>query len=177
MSLLLPTGLLPSHVVLDFLDLALAGAALPFLKQVSIHCVLAGGPIRIIMGKPALYVLAPATDSLPLASEFIFVYSPILLSTRTSCPSLCRRSGQHHTPVLPLVRISQVASIKGNACGDGSQAFGHTLRRLIFADERVGAGGECGLLTGVQMADEDDDQRGRAGFPKFFKSHTRRAGE
>jgi hypothetical protein len=33
------------------------------------------------------------------------------------------------------------------------------------------------LLTGAQMADEDYDQRGRAGLSEFFNSRTRRAGE
>ena len=51
--------------------------------------------------------------------------------------------------VLP---ISQVASVNGSARGCSSQALGHTLRRLILTDKRVGARGECGLLTGVQSA-------------------------
>ncbi|HEY5156703.1 MAG TPA: hypothetical protein VII93_01900 [Anaerolineales bacterium] len=46
-----------------------------------------------------------------------------------------------------------MASVDQNACGDGSQAFCHTLRRLTFTDERIRAGGECGLLPGVQMSD------------------------
>ena len=38
-----------------------------------------------------------------------------------------------------------------NARGNGTQALGYTLGRLTFTDKRIGAGRECGLLTGVQM--------------------------
>jgi len=55
--------------------------------------------------------------------------------------------------------------------------FGHTLRRLGFADKGIGPGGERGLVTGIHMADKDNDERGRAGVSEFFKSRTRRAGE
>jgi len=57
------------------------------------------------------------------------------------------------------------------------QAFSHTLRRLIFTDKRIGAIGEWGILTGVQMADEDYDQRSRAGHSELFKNRTGCAGE
>ena len=68
--------------------------------------------------------------------------------------------------------INQMASFNWNNRSDSPQMFGHTLRSLTFADKCIGAGGECGLLTGVQVADEDNDQHGRAGIPEFFKSST-----
>ena len=64
-----------------------------------------------------------------------------------------------------------------NARSDGSQVFGHTLRRLAYADKGIGPGGERGLVTGIHMADKDNDERGRAGVSEFFKSRTRPAGE
>jgi hypothetical protein len=79
---------------------------------------------------------------------------------------------------ISILSFSQVASSSPNARGNGTQAFGHTLGRLTFTDKRIGASREGGLLTGVQMADEDNDQRGRTGRPEFIQSRTRRgAGE
>lgn len=52
----------------------------------------------------------------------------------------------------------------------GTQAFGHTIRRLCFTDKRIDAGGEYNLLTGVQMADNNNDQRCRASLSEFLKS-------
>jgi len=46
-------------------------------------------------------------------------------------------------------------------------------RHLAFTDKRIGAGGEYGLLTDVQMAGEDKDQCGQAGRAKFFNSRVR----
>ena len=68
-------------------------------------------------------------------------------------------------------------NLSAYALGRGSQAFRHALRRLAFADKGIGPGGERGLVTGIHMADKDNDQRGRAGLSEFFKSRTRRAGE
>jgi hypothetical protein len=65
-----------------------------------------------------------------------------------------------------------MVSFNGNIRGEGSQTFGHTLRGLPFTDKCIGASGECGLLTGVQVADEDDDQRDRAYSSKFFKGRS-----
>ncbi len=79
--------------------------------------------------------------------------------------------------VLRVLLISQLASFDRNARGDNPQAVGHTLRRFTFTDKRIGTGRECGLLTGVQMADEDNDQRGRAGFSEFSQSLSGGAGK
>jgi hypothetical protein len=62
-----------------------------------------------------------------------------------------------------------VASSRTNARGNGPQAFGHTLGHFTFTNKCIGAGRESGLLTGVQMADEDNDQRGRAGPSEFIQ--------
>jgi len=58
-------------------------------------------------------------------------------------------------------------SSRTNALGRGSQAFHHTVGCLTFADKGIGPGGERRLLTGIQMADEDNDDRGRAGHAQF----------
>jgi hypothetical protein len=79
-------------------------------------------------------------------------------------------------PVLKTL-ISQVASSSTNAGGNGTQSFGHAFRRLTFTDKRIGASGQGGLMTGVQMADEDNDQRSRAGRSKFVQSRRRRIRE
>jgi hypothetical protein len=78
---------------------------------------------------------------------------------------------------ISSLSFSQVALFSTNARGREVQTFRPALRRLTFTDKRIGVSGEDGLLTGSQMADEDNDQRGRAGLSKFFKSRTRRAGE
>jgi len=70
-----------------------------------------------------------------------------------------------------------VASNNWKARGNDTQAFCHTLWRLALTDKCIRAGGECGLLTGVQMADEDNDQRGRAGLSESVKSRSRCVGE
>ena len=46
----------------------------------------------------------------------------------------------------------------------------HALGRLDLTDKRIGAGGDRSLLTGVQMADQDNDRRGRASIAEFVKS-------
>jgi hypothetical protein len=74
-----------------------------------------------------------------------------------SCPNLRRRSGQQYIRRIAILLFSQVASSSTNALGNGPQAFGHTFGRFTFADKRIGAGRKSGLLTGVQMADENDD--------------------
>ena len=72
--------------------------------------------------------------------------------------------------------ITRIDYSSTNARGNGSQAFGHTLRRLTLTDKCIRAGGKCGLLTGIQMADEDNDQRGRAGLAEFIQGRSRRLG-
>ena len=45
-------------------------------------------------------------------------------------------------------------------------AFSHTLRCLsLYIDKRIRVNEECDLLMGVQLADENHDQRGRADSP------------
>ncbi len=57
--------------------------------------------------------------------------------------------------------------------GGVTQVFGHTLRDFTFADNQISAGRQRSLLTGVQKADEDYDQRGRAGLAEFCQSRSR----
>ena len=56
--------------------------------------------------------------------------------------------------------------------------FGHPIGHFTFTDKRVGASGESGLLTGVQMADKDNDQCLRASLAEFAQRRSwRDAGE
>ena len=71
---------------------------------------------------------------------------------------------------ISSLSFSQVASSSTNARGNRPQAFGHTLGRFTFTDKRIGARREGGLLTGVQMADENNDQRSRTGLAEFIQS-------
>jgi hypothetical protein len=64
--------------------------------------------------------------------------------------------------------FSQMASETG-ASSNSLQPFGHTIGRFRFTDKRIRAGRKCGLLTGVQMADKDNDQRGRTGSAEFIQ--------
>src|SRR5512135_3300338 len=104
----------------------------------------------------------------PLASARTCVHLPTntYLSTdppwiiQKSCPNLRRRSGQHSAPDSSLL-LSQVASSRTNARGNRPQALRHTLGRFPFTDKRIRARREGGLLTGVQMADKNNDQRSR----------------
>src|SRR5512135_3102276 len=54
-------------------------------------------------------------------------------------------------------------SSRPNVGGDRSQTFRHPLGRFTFADERIGTGGDGRLLTGIHMADENNDQSSRTG--------------
>ena len=52
--------------------------------------------------------------------------------------------------------FSHLTSSSTNARGNDALALHHTFWRLTFTDKHIGAGGERGLLTGVQMADENN---------------------
>lgn len=58
-----------------------------------------------------------------------------------------------------ILSFSQLASSTAKASGNGAQAFGHTFGRLAFIDKRICASRKRGLLTGVQLANENNDQR------------------
>src|SRR5690348_8372911 len=64
----------------------------------------------------------------------------------------------------------QVASSRTNARGGNAQTFGHSLGRFTFTDKRICARGKGSLLTGVQVADENNDQRGWAGAAELIQS-------
>jgi hypothetical protein len=63
-----------------------------------------------------------------------------------------------------------VVSSNGNTSGRSAQAFSHPIGHLAFADKGIGPGRERGLLAGIQMADQDNDDRGWAGQPQFGQS-------
>jgi len=71
---------------------------------------------------------------------------------------------------LESLPISRIASAYRKARSDGSQVLGHALRGLPFADEGIGTGGLCSLVTGVQMTDQDYHQSGWTGNAKSLKS-------
>jgi hypothetical protein len=82
--------------------------------------------------------------------------------------ALARRISSLSSRAQTGITTSQVASYSPNACGNSSQTFGQALGHLTFTDKRIGPSGECSLMTGVQMADENYDQRSRAGFSELF---------
>src|SRR5512140_3049037 len=56
--------------------------------------------------------------------------------------------------------ISQMASSSADTCRCQAQMFCDAPGRLTFTDKCIGADRERGLLTGVQVTDEDNNQRG-----------------
>src|SRR5436190_1757337 len=68
------------------------------------------------------------------------------------------------------ISFSQLASSNPNTRGHSAQTLRHTFRHFTFTNKCVGAGRKCGLLTGVQMADEYNDQSRRASSSEFLQS-------
>ena len=64
---------------------------------------------------------------------------------------LCRNRDNHQPEG---VRLS-------NVCRCQAQAFGHIPGQLTITDQGINAKTECGLLTGVLLADEDKDPLAR----------------
>ena len=64
--------------------------------------------------------------------------------------------------------FSHVAALKINACRNRAQAFGHPFGRFPFTDKRVRTRRDGSLLTSIQMADKNNDQRGRADEAEFL---------
>ena len=85
-GLLLQTGLILRHVLIDFLDCALVGVAILFLKQAGEDVEFAGGPIQIVIGEFSPPRFGLASDLLPLAFEYVFVYGRILLILSEAVP-------------------------------------------------------------------------------------------
>ena len=54
-----------------------------------------------------------------------------------------------------------------NAISRHPQAFSYTIRHLTFTNKGVGSDGESGLLAGVQLADENYDDRVWADCPQL----------
>src|ERR1051325_1803094 len=167
--ILLEFGLKLVHALIDCLDCVRPGITILFLKQASEDIEFSSGSFQIVVGKfaPPSFGLAP--DLFPLAFQYIIVH-------RSSFGSFEKLS--QITPTLgaaPSRRISsllfsQVASSRTDSRGNRPQAFSHTLRRITFTNKRVSAGRECSLLTGVQMADKNNDQRNRTGSAEFIQS-------
>jgi hypothetical protein len=93
----------------------------------------------------------------------LFIVSSSFLSE--NCPRFRRRSGQRYASVSDVLLIKPDNDSNNNARCSISQALSHTFWRLPFADKCICASRKCGLLAGIQMADEDDDQRGWANPP------------
>ena len=77
-SFLFQAGLILCHALIDFLDCALAGIAILFLKQADEDVELAGGPLQIVVGELAPPRFGLALDLFPLAFENIVVHGLIL---------------------------------------------------------------------------------------------------
>jgi hypothetical protein len=146
----LQAGFILGHAPVDFLDCMLAGVAILFLKQTSQDIELSGGPFQIVIGEFAPPRLGLAPDLFPFTFEYIFVHGSSFMDRLKKLPVIA-------------------ASSNTDACGHGTQALGHALGRFTLADKCIRTRRERSLLTGIQMADQDDNQRGGAGSPEFIQ--------
>jgi hypothetical protein len=64
-----------------------------------------------------------------------------------------------------------------NAFGRRPQAPGYPVWHLALTDKCIGPGGESRLLSSVQLANEDNDDGGRAGGPQLGQGVARVYGD
>src|ERR1051325_2811711 len=168
--ILLEFGLKLVHALIDCLDCVRPGITILFLKQASEDIEFASSSFQIVVGKfaPPSFGLAP--DLFPLAFQYIIVHGILLLDHLKSCPKITPALGAAPSRRISSLLFSQVTSSRTTSRGNRPQAFSHALRRFTFTNKRVSAGRECSLLTGVQMAHKNNDQRNRTGSAEFIQS-------
>src|SRR5512140_2828583 len=162
-------GIMLRYAPRDLLSSELAGVAVLDLEEHDIFLELFGGfiqPAQVNIVDQAPPFPRSVTNLLPFAFEYVLVHGAIscfLRKLSQFAPALgaaqSRRFNASSSTCVP-------SSVK-NCCSGVLQAFGHTFRGLSLTDKCIRPGGECGLLTGVQMTDEDDDQRRRAGLSEL----------